>query len=132
MAWLLVSHSLSVILAISDGSCSQTVSMNEATFSDENPIFANTSSRSIIWPSSAQFSTIASSSHSCGNISDLSVTKEEPPSSAKGVRSVSRQHFLYFLPLPQGQGSLRPVCDLPGNARDVVRVPPLQTSSAPL
>src|SRR5262245_34870040 len=132
MAWLLVSPSLSVILAISDGSCSQTVSMNEETFSDENPIFANTSSRSIIWPISAPSSTIASSSHSRGKISGPNATNEEPPSPAKGVRSVSRQHFLYFLPLPQGQGSLRPVRDLPAGARDVVHAPLLQTSSAPL
>src|SRR5215469_16182312 len=91
-----------------EGSCSQTPSMNEATFSAENPTFASAGYLSIIQLSSLQSSCIASASHSRGKISGPNFTDGERSSLAKDGRSAPRQHFLYFLPLPQGQGSFRP------------------------
>src|SRR5580692_12190496 len=48
--------------------------------------------------------------------------------SRSAASSLARQHFLYLLPLPQGQGSLRPGLAIVVNDRELRRMHPLYST----
>src|SRR5689334_22141209 len=66
---------------------------------------ASASRKSATRPSKSR----ASNSSQCASARSSSGVRGSGASGDSGAaRSLARQHFLYFLPLPQGQGSLRP------------------------